>query len=78
MPVQGDFSGVGRPVLLFASRKGQLAGLDLMNKDAINHNALIAASSGSGKSFFVNYLVTNYFATARRSASSTSAAATRR
>jgi conjugal transfer ATP-binding protein TraC len=63
MPVQGDFSGVGRPVLLFASRKGQLAGPDLMNKDAINHNALIAASSGSGKSFFVNYLVTNYFAT---------------
>lgn len=62
LPVQGDFAGVGRPRMIFASRKGQLAGLDLMDREAINHNAYIAASSGSGKSFFVNYLVTNYFA----------------
>ena len=61
LPVQGDFSGVGRPQMIFASRKGQVAGLDLMDKEAINHNAFIAASSGSGKSFFINYLVTNYF-----------------
>jgi conjugal transfer ATP-binding protein TraC len=47
--------------MIFASRKGQVAGLDLMDKEAINHNAFIAASSGSGKSFFINYLVTNYF-----------------
>jgi len=62
LPVQGDFNGAGCPQLLFVSRKGQVAGLDLMAKGANNHNAFIAATSGSGKSFFLNYLVTNYFA----------------
>lgn len=62
LPVQGDFNGVGSPQLLFVSRKGQVAGLDLMARGANNHNAFIAATSGSGKSFFLNYLVTNYFA----------------
>ena len=62
LPVQGDFSGAGKPQMLFVSRKGQVASLDLLAKGANNHNALVAATSGSGKSFFLNYLVTNYFA----------------
>ena len=60
-PVQGDFSGMGQPVMLFAGRKGQIVSLDLFDKETNNYNALVAASSGSGKSFFVNYLVGNYY-----------------
>ena len=62
LPVQGDFSGLGQPVMLFAGRKGNLFGLDIFNKGVNNHNAMVCASSGAGKSFFVNYLVYNYFA----------------
>ncbi len=62
LPVQADFQGSGIPQLLFVGRKGELAGLDLFDRRAENQNALIAASSGSGKSFFVNYIITNYLA----------------
>jgi len=62
LPVQGDFSGLGKPVMLFAGRKGNLFGLDIFNKGVNNHNAMVCASSGAGKSFFINYLVYNYFA----------------
>lgn len=61
-PVQGDFAGMGQPVLLFVGRKGQIISLDIFGNATNNYNALIAASSGSGKSFFINYLVGNYFA----------------
>jgi conjugal transfer ATP-binding protein TraC len=62
LPVQGDFSGMGKPVMLFAGRKGNLFGLDIFNKGVNNHNAMVCASSGAGKSFFINYMVYNYFA----------------
>jgi conjugal transfer ATP-binding protein TraC len=63
LPVQSDFTGGGEPVLLATGRKGQIVTLDIFAREAINHNMFIAASSGAGKSFFVNYLVSNYFAT---------------
>jgi len=62
LPVQADFSGAGRPALLFTGRKGQLCCLDVFGSFANNHNIYIAASTGSGKSFLVNYLVFNYYA----------------
>ena len=62
LPVQSDFAGMGKPVMLFAGRKGQLLGVDIFNKAVNNHNAMVCASSGAGKSFFINYLVYNYFA----------------
>jgi len=62
VPVQGDFAGAGKPVLLFVGRKGQIFGIDVFDEQAINNNIFVAASSGSGKSFFVNYLTYNYFA----------------
>jgi len=66
LPVQSDFTGGGEPVLLFTGRKGQIITLDLFAKGAINYNMFVAASPGAGKSFFVNYLVSNYFASGAR------------
>jgi conjugal transfer ATP-binding protein TraC len=63
IPCQGDYMGAGKPVLLFVSRKGQIAGVDIFDKRANNYNLYVAASSGSGKSFFVNYLAYNYYST---------------
>src|SRR5579863_59914 len=62
LPVQSDFSGGGAPVLAFVGRKGQLCGLNIFDQRANNHNIFIAATSGSGKSFLVNYLAYNYYA----------------
>jgi conjugal transfer ATP-binding protein TraC len=62
MPVQADFAGGGRPYLVFVGRKGQLITLDIMDPSVRNSNVLVAASTGSGKSFFCNYLVTSYYA----------------
>ncbi|PKN69100.1 MAG: conjugal transfer protein TraC [Deltaproteobacteria bacterium HGW-Deltaproteobacteria-12] len=62
LPVQADFSGGGYPYLLFMGRKGQPCRLDLFGKAANNHNLFIAASSGAGKSFLVNYITLNYYA----------------
>ncbi|SNB45427.1 TraC family protein [Geobacter sp. DSM 9736] len=63
LPVQGDFAGLGRPAMLFTARKGQLFGLDIFHKKGVNnHNALICGTSGGGKSFFLNYLLFNYYA----------------
>ena len=61
LPVQADFAGGGAPYLLLAGRKGQLCTLDLFDARVNNHNAFVAASTGSGKSFFVNCLTYNYF-----------------
>lgn len=63
LPVQGDFAGSGgTPKMIFTGRKGQLISLDFFAKGATNHNILCAATSGSGKSFFVNYVAFNYYA----------------
>lgn len=61
MPVQSDFAGMGDPAMLFVGRKGQVFGIDLFDEHATNHNAMVCASSGAGKSFFINYMVYNYF-----------------
>jgi len=62
LPVQSDFSGTGKPILVFSGRKGQICGLDVFDPAASNHNIFIAAGSGNGKSFLVNYIVYNYYA----------------
>lgn len=59
MPVIGDWKGSGTPVVTLLSRNGQFMGLDLFDSPT-NYSALVAAESGSGKSFFVNFLVTSY------------------
>ena len=62
LPVQADFAGGGDPNLIFIGRKGQPCSLNIFDRRANNHNVFVAASSGSGKSFLVNYLVYNHFA----------------
>lgn len=60
LPIQGDFAGGGNPILSFVGRKGQYCGLDIFSKSANNHNMMIAATTGSGKSFLINYIAFNY------------------
>ncbi|MBN2570068.1 MAG: TraC family protein [Deltaproteobacteria bacterium] len=62
LPIQADFAGGGKPELLFIGRKGQPCALDIFDRHANNHNAFIAATSGSGKSFLVNFIASSYFA----------------
>ena len=64
LPIQGDFagSGGGEPRLIFTGRKGQLATLDFYDSGTTNYNALFCATSGSGKSFLINYIAFNYYA----------------
>lgn len=61
-PVQGDFKGTGRPVQVFIGRKGQIAGFDLFDRRLNNHNFLVSAESGAGKSFLLNNLCYQYYA----------------
>ena len=62
LPIQADFAGGGAPVMTFMGRKGAFSTLDLFNSKVNNHNFYIAATSGSGKSFLVNYITYNQFA----------------
>lgn len=61
IPIQGDFSGGMKPVMMTVGRKGQIITLDVFDKGASNYNFLCAAGSGSGKSFWTNSLVNNYY-----------------
>lgn len=56
MPVFGDWKGTGTPVLNLVARSGQLLEVSLFDT-ASNYNAVIAAQSGSGKSFLTNELL---------------------
>lgn len=63
LPVQGDFVGSGGiPNMIFTGRKGQLVSLDFFAKGATNFNCFCCATSGSGKSFLVNFIAFNYYA----------------
>lgn len=59
LPVFGEWKGTGTPHLTLISRNGQLMTLSLHNAGP-NSNALIAAQSGSGKSFLVNDFILSY------------------
>lgn len=58
-PLYADWQGTRNPALMLTSRSGQVQMLDLFDSDT-NYNACIAAESGSGKSFFTNYIITAY------------------
>ena len=56
MPVFADWKGTGTPVLNLVGRSGQLMDFCLFDS-ATNYNAVVAASSGSGKSFLANEII---------------------
>ena len=63
LPIQADFSGSQHnPVLSYIGRKGQVVGIDVFDKRSNNHNFLVTAGSGAGKSFSLNALLSNYYA----------------
>ncbi|PBN43542.1 TraC family protein [Sphingobium sp. D43FB] len=61
-PIQTDFRGGGRPALLYTGRKGQLITLDLFDARINNYNFIVSAESGAGKSFLLNNLCQQYYA----------------
>jgi conjugal transfer ATP-binding protein TraC len=61
-PVQTDFRGGGRPALVYTGRKGQLITLDLFDSRINNYNFIVSAESGAGKSFLLNNLCQQYYA----------------
>ena len=63
VPLQADFSGFGKPVTLLVGRKGQIIPLDMFNEHAPNRNAIISATTGSGKSYLMNRLLTDQLST---------------
>ena len=62
LPVFGAWKGTGTPTLLFVSREGQLMKVSLFDSGS-NYNTVIAAKSGSGKSFLTNDAINNTLAT---------------
>lgn len=59
VPIFGEWKGTGSFHAALISRNGQLMSLSLHDSDT-NKNAVIAAESGSGKSFLTNELIISY------------------
>lgn len=72
LPFQADYSGSYRmvngkvpahqkPILVNIGRKGQIQAFDVFDERANNHNLLITAGSGAGKSFKLGKLINDYY-----------------
>ena len=74
LPVLGDFRGSParagesrrKPMLMLATRAGELLPLDIFANRNGNYNAVVAGTSGSGKSVLTEELVTSVLATGGR------------
>lgn len=62
LPCCGDWKGTPTPIIQFVSRQGQLMHYDHFDSQTA-FNAVIAAQSGSGKSFVTNALISGYQST---------------
>lgn len=65
LPFLSDWKGTGTPLMQFTSRTGQLMNIDLFDSGT-NFNGVIAAQSGSGKSFLTNEITMAYLGTGDR------------
>jgi conjugal transfer ATP-binding protein TraC len=61
LPILGEWRGSPNPTVLLTTRRGEVGGIDLYNSTA-NYNAVIVAAPGSGKSFVVQRIITDYLA----------------
>lgn len=59
LPIFGEWKGTGTYHVALLSRNGQIMSLSLHDTDT-NMNAVIAAESGSGKSFLLNEVIISY------------------
>ena len=59
LPIQGDWKGTKSPGMLLTSRKGQVFYWSPFDNDSGNYNVCIAGRSGSGKSVFMQDLMTS-------------------
>jgi type-IV secretion system protein TraC len=57
LPLYGPRLGAAKPVVLIRNRLGALVSHDPYDPGISNFNSLVTGSSGSGKSFFNNYLL---------------------
>jgi len=56
-PTTGAWKGSPRPVALFQNRQGALVYVDPFDKRMRNYNGIVVGGSGSGKTFAVQYLI---------------------
>lgn len=63
LPIQADFAGSNETNIMLMGRKGQVCPLSIFSKRVNNYNGFIAASSGAGKSFFMNMLAFSQYST---------------
>ena len=66
MPIIGEPTGVGAPVMTLFGRRGQAMGVDIFANPSGNFNGCVVGTSGSGKSFFLNELTQRTLATGGR------------
>ena len=65
LPVFGESKGTGTPHIELVSRNGQIMSMSL-HDSTTNQNAVIAAESGSGKSFLLNEIILSYMSEGAR------------
>lgn len=60
LPLSTSWKGTLRPKILFENPQGELVNMDLFDPSLPSKHALLVGSTGSGKSFTTNYLLTNF------------------
>ena len=65
LPFLSEWKGTGTPLMQFISRTGQLMNIDMFDSGT-NFNGVVAAQSGSGKSFLSNEITLAYLGTGDR------------